>query len=371
MCRMKIGVSLLLLVLCAGGARAGSKEAVVPIPFHDGVLDADTRTAFVSSPKGGIQAIQLSDGKILWTNDSALAQPWLVAGPRLIARGERVLVIDVATGKLLRQCDALDLPKPKVPERCTVSFPLWNPRANGDTLQANWYAVAHIDRSKGRPFPFQEWTAFNKAVPTGTVSINLQTGKTTDQTEAKTTDVTAGLIPVAARPDREPAGLPKSLVPLWQQYHKDQNGRVTIMGGRLVGVAMILEKRGQEYDKRIVLNAWDLKTGMAAEPVELIKDKALSIANIVLTEDRRHTAVMFGNSALNFYSLSNGKPIAAGVKGISAPDKAYVNGSRLYFTQRARGAGVAEVTLTALDLDSGKFAWERSLKPQTTNVLPP
>ena len=77
--------------LCAGAARAdqpGAKRAE-PIPFPDGVTDSARSTAFVSSPKGGVQAIRLEDGKVLWTNDESLAEPWLVAGDRLSARGER------------------------------------------------------------------------------------------------------------------------------------------------------------------------------------------------------------------------------------------------------------------------------------------
>ena len=74
-----------------------------PVPFPDGVTDADRRTAFVSSPKGGIQAVRLEDGKVLWTNDDVAARPWLVAGGRLVARGDRLVVLDLRNdGKLLR-----------------------------------------------------------------------------------------------------------------------------------------------------------------------------------------------------------------------------------------------------------------------------
>src|SRR5262245_36072177 len=60
-------------------------KAVRPIPFPDGVVGPRRRTAFVSSPRAGIQAIRLEDGKVLWTNDEVAARPWLVAGPRLVA----------------------------------------------------------------------------------------------------------------------------------------------------------------------------------------------------------------------------------------------------------------------------------------------
>jgi hypothetical protein len=352
-------------------AEAKSTE---PIPFPDGVLDAERRTAFVSSPQGGIQAIRLEDGKVLWTNDTCKAQPWVAAGHRLIARGERLFILDLKNeGKLLRDCDALPYPKVAIPERCTVAFHLWDPRVTGDTLEARWYGVAYIDRSKGRPFPFQAWTAFNKAAPVGTVTVNLGTGKVALRADPKPGDVTAGLVPEAAKPEQQmPAGLPPKLAAVWHQYHKDQNGRIAVVGGRLVGVAMILEPVGNEFLKRIMLNAWDLKTGAAAEPVELVKDKALNIANIVLTEDRRHAGVVFSTSALAVYSLADGKPVGQALKGVHSPERAFVDGKRLYYAELSGGrAAQTPLTLKAVDLDSGKVLWERALKPRSTVPLPP
>jgi hypothetical protein len=351
--------------------KQSNAKAAVPVPFPDGVSDPERRTAFVSSPKGGIQAIRLEDGKVLWTNDDVAAQPWLVAGDRLIARGERLVVLDLrADGKRLRPCDTPAYPKVKVPDRCTVSFNLWDPHVTGDTLEAKWYAVAVIDRSKGRPFPFEAWTAFNRAVPVGTVKVNLDTGRVEVLTDPKPADVTAGLIPEAAKPEqRAPAGLPEQLTATWQQYHKDQNGRITALEGRLVGVSLTLEPVGQEYLKKVVLNAWDLKTGAAAKPVELVKDKALAIANIVLTEDGRHAGVVFSTSALTIYSLSDGELVAREVKGVSSPEKAFVHGKRLYSAEQTGNGGAQ--TLRAIDLESGKPAWDRPLKPRSTRPLPP
>jgi hypothetical protein len=345
-----------------------------PIPFPGGVVDPDLHTAFVSTPQAGIQAIRLKDGKVLWTNDACAAQPWLVAKGRLVARGERLFVLDLKNeGKLLRQCDALAYPKVGIPERCTVAFHLWDPRVAGDTLQAKWYAVASIDRSKGRPFPFQAWTAFNKAVPVGTAKFNLDTGRAVLQTDAKPADITGALIPEPAKPEnRLPPGLLAKLAAVWQQYHKDQNGRITILGDRLVGVSMTLEPVGREFLKKVALNAWDLKTGAGTEPVELVKDKALNIANIVLTEDRRHAAVVFGTSAVAIYSLADGKSVAKEVKGVSAPEKAVVDGKRLYYSQLTGGAaGQTPHALKALDLESRKVVWERALKAPSTIPLPP
>jgi hypothetical protein len=348
-------------------------KAAAPIPFPDGVIDPELRTAFVSNPKGGIQAIALDDGKVLWNNDACLAQPWLVDRTRLIARGERVFVLDLKNeGKLARQCD-LPYPKVTIPERCTVAFHLWGPRIVGDNLEARWYGVASIDRRKGRPFAFQAWIAFNKAAPVGTVKINLDTGRVVLQTDPKPADVTNGLMPEEAKTEQRVApGLPAKLAGVWQQYHKDQNGRITVLGKRLVGVSMTLLPVGNEYLKRIDLNAWDIKTGTAAEPVELVKDKAINIANIVLTEDRRHAGVVFGTSALTIYSLSDGKRLGNDVKGVFSPERAFVDGKRLYYSQLT-GGGAAQTpnVLRALDLETGKVLWERALKPRNTIPLPP
>jgi len=343
-------------------------KAAEPIRFPDGVIDPEMRTALVSSPKGGIQAIRLEDGKILWTNDTCMASPWLVAGSRLIARGERLFVLDLKNeGKLLRECAAPAYPKVKVPERCKVSFHLWGPSVIGDALQAQWFGVAYIDRSKGRPFPFQAWTAFNKAAPAGTIKVKLDTGRAELQTDPKPSDVTAGLIPEAARPERQvPSGLPAKLMALWQQYHKDQNGRIIILGNRMVGISMTLERQGNEFLKKIALNAWDIKTGAAEKPVELVTDKAINIANIVLTEDRRHAGVVFGTSAVAIYSLESGKRVGIDVK--VWPERAFVNGNRIFC---ARQSGGPSHDLVAVNLETGKVQWERPLKPRSTKPLPP
>jgi len=364
-------VLLLIVVLdsALGNGAQKKSDAAEPIHFPDGVIDAELRTAYVSSPKGGIQAMRLEDGKVLWTNDKCAASPWLVTGSRLIARGERLFVLDLTNGKLLRQCDAPAYPKVKVPERCTVSFQLWDPRVVGDTLQAQWFGVANIDRSKGRPFPFQAWTAFNKAAPAGTAKINLATGRAELQIDPKPLDVTAGLIPEAAKPERRlPPGLPAKLAALWQQYHKDQNGRITILGKRVVGVSMTLERQGNEFLKKIALNAWDVKTGEAEKSVELVTDKATNIANIVLTEDRRHAGVVFGNSAVAIFSLADGKRVGIDVKGFISPERAFVDGKRLY---HAKQSGNAPHALVAVNLETGKVQWERPLKPRSAIPLPP
>jgi hypothetical protein len=140
----------------------------------------------------------------------------------------------------------------------------------------------------------------------------------------------------------------------------------------MVGVSLTLERVGQEYSKDVALNAWDVKTGAAAAPVRLVKDKALNIANVVLTGDRRHAGVVFSTSALTIYSLTDGKPVGKEVKGVHSPEGAFVEGKRLYYVQQT-GTGMRRTTrvLKALDLDGLKVVWGRALEPRNTVPLPP
>ena len=350
-------------------------KAVAPIFFPDGTVSADRTTAFVSSPKGGIQAIRLEDGKVLWTNDECKAAPWLAAPDRLIARGDHVFVLDLKNGgALLKKCDAPAYPKVNVPDRCTVSHELvWGARVTGDVLETTWYIVANIDRSKGRPFNFQGLNAFNKAAPVGTVKFHLDSGKAELQTDPKPADISQSRMPESAKPESQvPAGLPDKLVDTWKQYYKDQNGRIKRLGDKFVGVSMTLIPVGNEYLKKVDLNSWDAKSAQAAQPIELVKDKALNVANIVITEDGRHVAVQFSTSAVTIFSLTDGKAIAKEVKGLPSPEKAFVDGKRAYFTV-VEGGLKAETpcSLKALDLESGKVVWENPVKPRNTRPLPP
>jgi hypothetical protein len=303
--------------------------------------------------------------------DSVSAKPWLAAGTRLIARGERLTVLDLGReGKLLRHCETPAYPKVEIPDRCIVSINLWDPHVAGDNLEAKWYAVAAIDRSKGRPFAFQAWTAFNKAAPVGTLKVDLGTGRTEVQTDPKPADISAAQIPEAAKPEqRTPASLPESLLAIWRQFHKDQNGRITALDGRLVGVALTLEMVGQDYRKNVVLNAWDLKTSQPAKPVTLVKGNAQDIANVVLTQDGRNAAVVFSTSAVTIYSLVDGQAMARDVTGVSSPEAAFVKGRRIYYAEPGGSGG--ERKLKAVDLKSGKSVWERPLETRKTVPLPP
>jgi outer membrane protein assembly factor BamB len=132
---------------------------------------------------------------------------------------------------------------------------------------------------------------------------------------------------------------------------------------------MVLERAGPEYLKKVLLRSWNLKTATAAEPVELVKDKALAIANVMMTLDRHHVVVQMSTSALTVYALADGKVVAQGIKGVSSPENAFVDSKHIYSVESTGNRGGR--ALRALDLKSGKPAWQRPVQPRSTIPLPP
>jgi hypothetical protein len=343
-----------------------------PLPFPEGLLDPDRRTVFIGTAQGGLQSIRLEDGKVLWANDTIQADPWVQAGNRLIARGERIVVLDIRQdGKLLRQCDAIPYPKLTPPEKCTLSFELSSPRVEGDTLHAGWHSVAAIDRRQGRPFNFEGWTAFNQKAPAGSVKIDLTTGKVDISNDAKAGNPTGG----STDPARQAPALPAKLAEIRDQYQAKEAGRIAIIGNRLVGVSLtvVAVAPPTTFFKIVTLHSWDIKTGEEAAPVELVRDKATNIADARFTQDRHHVGVVFA-TARAFYSLTTGKRVGIESPGFTIQmDRVFVDGNRAYFTQ-TKGSGPARATPTVLcgfDLNTGKSAWEQPIKPRNTMPLPP
>jgi len=57
------------------------------------------------------------------------------------------------------------------------------------------------------------------------------------------------------------------------------------------------------------------------------------------------------------------------MKGVSSPENAFVDGTRLYSVELTGKQGGR--TLKAIDLKSGKPVWDRPLQPRSTVPLPP
>lgn len=91
-------VFFLASLAAAGGATAqpGNGPPTGDATLRDGVVvDAVRSVAYLMSPEGGIDAVDVATGQVLWTTDAA-AKPLYLQGPLLVAQGEG----DGSAGKL-------------------------------------------------------------------------------------------------------------------------------------------------------------------------------------------------------------------------------------------------------------------------------
>ncbi|MBY0526868.1 MAG: hypothetical protein K2R98_25975 [Gemmataceae bacterium] len=108
---------LVLLLLATHGLAAGP-DIQTPVDLPGGVTDADGKVGYFTSPKGGIVAVDLEKGTVLW-DSKAVNKPLVAANKRLIglvgvkdkANAIRVVTLDTeAKGKLVSESDMLTLP---------------------------------------------------------------------------------------------------------------------------------------------------------------------------------------------------------------------------------------------------------------------
>ena len=110
----------LLAGLLAPGAFAAQTSGASNRPtlaLHDGVVvDAASGAAYVMSPRGGIDAIDLTSGNVMWKSRDA-AKPLLMKGGTLLAQAQpdrpgklAVVALDAKRGSATRRVD-LDIPQ--------------------------------------------------------------------------------------------------------------------------------------------------------------------------------------------------------------------------------------------------------------------
>src|SRR5690349_5598104 len=108
-----------VIVVAVGLLVAGDVGAVeppvwqVPVRIPAGIADTDGKVGYLVSKNGGIDAVDLADGKLLWTTDEART-PLLAQRDGLLAFGaeyNRVVLLDRTSGKVIRQSDLLEFPK--------------------------------------------------------------------------------------------------------------------------------------------------------------------------------------------------------------------------------------------------------------------
>jgi hypothetical protein len=324
-----------------------------PILLPCGIADPAGRTGFFGSASGGLEAIDLKAGELLWETTEA-QRPLIVWGSRLIAQAGvqrnrlRILVFDLTqNGHCVLESDPVVLPEWVV----TADAP-------GRSFDARWL----LDRNQlvltweasawyagiTRPTPKQE--AAGRKHAAGTARIDLDTGRV-DQGPAE---------PVPIQP---PAG---QLPALEQKSVRWQSE----IGNRFYAV-LLEEKDGQQV---LVLRSWDRTGGHESKSIELLRGKRLLLQ---ATLDGHNFCLRDAGSTPDEVNLGKERtdkhwivvspelggavarlPYEPGTQAVA------VLGTRAYYSVAGQVRGhmdrplVQPRTVKAYDLKAGKRLWE-------------
>jgi hypothetical protein len=334
-----------------------------PIPLPCGIADPAGRTGFFASAAGGIEAIDLKTGELLWETNEA-QRPLIVWGTRLLAQAGvqrnrlRILVFDLTqNGQCVLESDPVVLPdwvvSADAPGR---SFDArWEVDRNHLVLTweaAAWYAAV------ARPTPKQDAAA--RKHDAGTARVDLDTGRV-EYGPAPTT---------TAEPPTDPLPELEKKSVRWQGA----------AGKRLCAVTLE-EDNGQQT---LSLRSWDRATGKEADPRVLLRGKRLLLQP---TLDGHFFFVRDAGSTPDEKNLGKDRtdqywalfapqwptevarlPYEPGMQSVAVLD------GRAYYAVAGQVRGhidrplVQPRTLKAYDLKAGKLLWQR---PLAARVLAP
>ena len=259
LCACVVAYLLLIEVNATGGATPQSKgfevrEVTNIFEFRAGVIvNSNQSTAYLMNLQRGIDAVDLSSGKLLWSTTKA-AKPLLLHGRRLVAQAEsaapgnrlRIVVLDAQdAGKLLLEA-TVQLPKDTqvaIDDGLGTTFRT-SARLHDDKVIVSWqYSEQHIGGAPPGPDAKVRVTA-------GAVRIDLKTGNTGSlkseevppTPETQLPDNVARLIKLGTLPG-----------PLWQ------------VGNVLAAIIRISGKGGG----RSILRRWHSDTGQPLPEVVL------------------------------------------------------------------------------------------------------
>ena len=341
---------------------SGASAASLLLP--EGFAEPTGRTGFFASATGGIEAIDLASGNVLWQTHEA-QRPLLLDGGHLLAQAGtkrnrlRILRFDP---KHNGECEF---------ESDPVVFPAWvvTGEAQGHSFAARWQVRKHhllLDweasacyAGKTRPTP-QEALAARKHA-SGIVQIDLRTGQ------------------VEIRPAEKQATPPSPLPDHLEKKAQRWRG----VAGPHCKVLTLEEENGQQC---LVLHSWDPRNQTEEKPKELLRGKRL-LARATLDErilclrevnpspDERASLMPKKTSGWWWlFSVQTGEllgriPEEAGMNAIA------VLGKRVFYLVPGMFRGSLEQPsvqpqiLRVIDLSSGKKLWERPVAGKL--IVPP
>lgn len=160
-------------------------------PVGVAMVSPDVKVIYAPAKAGGIEALDLATGKVIWTNKDAnklagvtdkFVFTWI--GDDKKAHVFRVLAVDAATGKTIGKSDPITLPEWASTQKTWGRTFRIAAKADSDGALVYWHAGAFY-AGGARPSPEIEAAARKNEF--GVTKIDFKTGKTT-LTEAKPKD---------------------------------------------------------------------------------------------------------------------------------------------------------------------------------------
>jgi hypothetical protein len=333
------------------------------VTIPGGVTDSAGKIGYVVNEKGGVSALNLEDGKELWTIEGP-AKPLAVFENRLVIqipakdKGNEVRVDIVDTtehGKLVRKSDAIVFPDWVVTGLThgrTFSSSGW---IDGKSLYLKWEARAFY-AGGARPTPDIEKAAKKEA--SGVAAVDLESGKVGMLDETKQRVVT------------EPK-LSDELAKVTSRQYFTGTEWLTKPAVAGSSLAALVQDDLPGNKKKLILKRWDISTGKEKEPVDLLTGMELwplipeGSKYLFVHQALPKEKLPEGDFAWWIYSLETGKQEAK--IPFEGNMDLHVAGARAFYTVMgpAKGPGFGDQprTLKCVDLKTGKALWEYALEP--------
>lgn len=356
------------------------------VPFPGGIADLAGRTAYLSNPHGGIDAVDLTTGDLLWDTSEA-QRPLLLVGDRLYAQAGvkrnrlRILSFDLThRGECVLESDPLVLPDWVVAGD-----------APGHSFQARWRLDRHflaLDwkarswHTSPRATPEQQRTARREAA--GKARFDLKAGRVETGPPDLTPAPTLGFPPVdkialrwhgVARGHRVALVLEDVVVPPSAPPAGAKPGETA---------APIPIKT--EREQSLVLRSWDRITGQLLRTETLMKGKRLLVKTtldelyLFLRDSPPSPDMRRANDApwhsWEVFEVATAKRVAR-ISFTPGTEAVSILGMRVYALVGGplRGPldrpGVRPRTLQARDLKTGEVVWQRPVAGKVFDVPPP
>ncbi len=355
---MPLASLAILLGACGGVGEhfvVQGEIAASAFEFQPGVIvDPEGAAVYLMNPQGGIDAVDLASGKLLWRTDRA-SKPLLLHEGRLVAQTEPVPGLHVLRITLLgiRQSTAdsrfVDIPLPEdvqasIDDGMESSFKA-TARMHEGALLLHWQSTHR--RMTGPP-PGPDQRASDREL-TGSVLVEVDTGQI------------GAIDELPAHPELE---LPVTVA----RFQAAQAAPGIVR--RVNDVLVVVQRTFQAGKERVGLKRWDAETGDELPEVTLY-DGELSFRGV--SADDRHLLASRRDASDSslwewaIYSLETGQR-AAELREDTPAARFFLSGPVLIHETNVTVRRVAEqelvepAKLRAIDLATGTEIWSRAIR---------